>query len=344
MKHLIYQMAFGARWREWAKLSYESLRTIGRYTGDYVVFTDDEDDLRSNLFPWDKHSRVIQVPEHLRNTHGKRVSYRIHAHEMCDFGAAEVVGYTDVDVLFVGPMDEVVESNRETMPNGGLTYCEEPLKMTEAYYSNCFGLLGDADAAKGRDGITSGAWFISRNAISRFCREWGDLYENVIRWRPHLDRSEQPMFDWAVLHSGWLDKSPLKDRWYEMPKWLHRHTTQEEQARRLVDDNRMYHFVGIHDNLVPRNMRWYLDAKHLEKTNFAAPSVDKFQECFFKLDSMARAKGVRTCISRTTSDGKKVPEDVVMRTTAQKSSGLTRVVDGMFSVGPVERHQGGQMG
>ena len=205
MNHLIFTAATTSRTKgdlylRMATVLIESLRQLGKFTGDIMVFTDDPS--------WFKNNQVCT----------RRIANGIHPLEVrftsdIDTRPYGNIMFLDCDILCIGPIDTLFDADNEV-----LFVYETNKLMNSEKFGHYF--LSEEERARHKDEyiINAGTYCVDAAYYHYFTDRWRSMWEKFITHPSLINNpyNDQSMLN-AILRRGQVNCRSLGDSIIEFP-------------------------------------------------------------------------------------------------------------------------------
>lgn len=186
-KQVVYYTVFGSSpYYQNAKISIQSLKKLGEFTGDVVVFSD-----KPFVYPG-----VINII--LQTGHFSKIfELRYTAGEHFDFGKYDKIMYLDTDILVVRPINSLFENDLDFI------YFEEPdYYFLTGSISSIFFDWKTRMVNIYKHSINAGQFVVSGKNYLETMKVWE---QNVDKFR----HRKAPVFDWKIKKTWFYDQGTL---------------------------------------------------------------------------------------------------------------------------------------
>lgn len=249
-KFLIYTSCGGKdRYCYWAQTLHDSLREIGGYDQDFIIFTDRKDFFKDKL-----NHRNTKIIDLNLDQGWKYNHHRFNAHEFFNHNDYDYIIYLDSDIVCVNSFTPIMRFAQKNLHNK-IGYIRERILQKNRYYNKTFDLFNKSSLYKNKYGINAGFFICSSSVYSEYMYMWKNLYEKCVSMKKSLYKTNQTMFNFLIENKD-FEAVQLPDYYVEFPfYYLEKKQSNEYDKRIDVTTNILYHYTGICDENVHKRMK-----------------------------------------------------------------------------------------
>lgn len=261
MKFLIFTSSGGdTRFNYWTQTLHNSLRNIGNYDQDFLIFTDNPAFFDPLVGPKTMIHEVKLAKSHEYN------HFRFEASNHIDLDKYDFIIYLDSDIVCVNDFTPILEFAEYEL-KGKIGYVRESIPQSSRYYRKVMELHKLQYLYENKKGINAGTFICDAGLFADYMQIWKESHKKSVKEKRSLLARNQGDFNYLI-ETEQFNALELPKYYVEFPLYYISKGHEDAFKLRINSRNILYHIVGVGNKKVHKFMKYYYRSKLIYKWNF----------------------------------------------------------------------------